>query len=87
METLTTIWAEGASRLLRLVASLRGGAPPQTPGVDDESGQGLAEYALILSLIAVVAIGALALFGVNLQAVFLDPIAADVSDVLSGISP
>ena len=29
----------------------------------DEEGQGLAEYALILSLIAVVAIGALALLG------------------------
>lgn len=32
-------------------------------GVRDESGQGLAEYALILALIAVVCVGALAALG------------------------
>jgi Flp pilus assembly pilin Flp len=33
-----------------------------------EEGQGLAEYALILSLIALVAVTAVALFGTNLRA-------------------
>jgi pilus assembly protein Flp/PilA len=50
-----------------------------------ERGQGLAEYALILSLIAIVVIGALGVFGVNLKGVFLDPISEDIGNVLSGL--
>ena len=41
---------------------------------DGERGQGLAEYALILSLIAIVAIAALAFFGLQISAVLTDPI-------------
>jgi Flp pilus assembly pilin Flp len=74
-----------ASRLLQHIWSVRGGAPPPSVRLEDEAGQGLAEYALILSLIAVVVIGALTLFGVNLSSVFFDPIAADIGDVLSGL--
>ncbi len=36
----------------------------------DDEGQGLAEYALILVLIAVVVIGALTILGGNIQEVF-----------------
>jgi Flp pilus assembly pilin Flp len=43
-------------------APRRSGQPPR-----GEAGQGLAEYALILALIAVVAIVALAFMGTNLQ--------------------
>ena len=52
---------------------------------DSERGQGLAEYALILSLIAVVVIGALTFFGQQLDDVFLDPISKDIGDVLSSL--
>lgn len=37
--------------------------------VRDESGQGLAEYALILGLVAVVAVAAVTLLGTNITAV------------------
>jgi Flp pilus assembly pilin Flp len=74
-----------ASRVVQRIWSVRGGAPPPTLRLEDETGQGLAEYALILSLIAIVVIGALTLFGVNLNSVFFDPIAADIGDVLSGL--
>ena len=40
---------------------------------DAERGQGLAEYALILAFIAIVAIGALAFFGVQLSGVLYGP--------------
>ena len=40
--------------------------------VKDEEGQGLAEYALILVLIAVAVIGALQLLGVEIESVFTD---------------
>jgi pilus assembly protein Flp/PilA len=35
----------------------------------DERGQGLAEYALILALIAVIVIGAVTLLGVNINSI------------------
>jgi pilus assembly protein Flp/PilA len=38
----------------------------------DEEGQGMAEYGLILALIAVVVIGALTLMGGNLETLFND---------------
>jgi Flp pilus assembly pilin Flp len=45
-------------RLGRLAAALRSTRP-----AEDESGQGLAEYALILTLVAAVCVGALQAFG------------------------
>jgi Flp pilus assembly pilin Flp len=47
----------------------------------DERGQGLAEYALILALIAIVAIAALAFFGQQLSAVLTDPVGEQLSSV------
>ncbi len=44
----------------------------------DEKGQGLAEYALILVLIAIVAIGGLTLLGGNINAV-LESIAGTIT--------
>ena len=41
----------------------RGGQPRDTDNLDAESGQGLAEFGLILALIAVVCIGALTTLG------------------------
>ena len=38
----------------------------------DESGQDLAEYALLIALIAIVVIAAVTLLGGNIQAVFTD---------------
>jgi len=39
---------------------------------NDESGQDLAEYALLIALIAIVVIGAVTLLGSNIQSVFND---------------
>lgn len=65
-------------RVVWLRAALAEGQP-------SERGQGLAEYALILSLIAIAVIGALTFFGQQLQAVFWDPINAEVSKIVSGL--
>lgn len=50
----------------------------------NEAGQGLAEYALIMALIAIVAIVALALLGTQLSAIF-----QSITDAISGtpVSP
>jgi pilus assembly protein Flp/PilA len=45
---------------------------------NDESGQDLAEYALLIALIAIVVIAAVTLLGGNIQAVF-----QDIADALS----
>ncbi len=58
---------------------------PQHP--DAERGQGLAEYALILAFIAIVAIAALAFFGVQLSSVLTDPVGTEFSGVVSIITP
>ena len=39
------------------------------PGADDENGQGLAEYALILAMIAILAIAAVTFMGGQINAV------------------
>jgi Flp pilus assembly pilin Flp len=52
-----------------------------------ERGQGLAEYALILAMIAIVAIAALAFFGLQISAVLTDPVGRDFGNVLSHINP
>jgi pilus assembly protein Flp/PilA len=49
----------------------------------DEEGQALVEYALILGLIAVFAIGALQLLGTNVSQV-LNTIATDIGNALPG---
>jgi Flp pilus assembly pilin Flp len=76
------------SRLRRAVRSL----PDLTrrfmrTGALSEAGQGLAEYALILSFIAIVAIAALGFFGVQLSSVLTDPVGRDISGVVDLIGP
>ena len=50
---------------------------------DTERGQGLAEYALILALIAIVAIASLAFLGNNINELFLAPIDEEFGKILS----
>ena len=52
---------------------------------DPERGQGLAEYALILAFIAIVAIAALAFFGLQLSGVLTDPVGKEIGDVFSNL--
>jgi Flp pilus assembly pilin Flp len=86
METLRSTFGALADWATRRIAWLRATLDLDGAGRhDSERGQGLAEYALILSLIAIVAIGALAFFGEQLNAVFLDPISKDIGDVLSSL--
>jgi Flp pilus assembly pilin Flp len=70
---------------LRLRAAAAGRLLPGQP--DGERGQGLAEYALILSLIAIVAIAALAFFGVQISSVLTDPVNEQLSGVRDLIGP
>jgi Flp pilus assembly pilin Flp len=73
--------------LPRVATAERGDMAPSGPTAGGESGQGLAEYALILAFVAIAVIGALAFFGQQLQAVLWDPIAADIGDVVNGMGP
>lgn len=49
---------------------------------DEEDGQGMVEYALILVLVSVVAIAILTTIGTNVTGVF-----GDIADALSGFTP
>ena len=76
------------ARLSAAAQSLRTRASRLTrAGPPDEAGQGLAEYALILSFIAIVAIAALAFFGLQVSSVLTDPVGAEISSVADLISP
>jgi len=52
-------------------------------GANDERGQGLAEYALILAGIAIVAIASLIFLGGNIHDLFMAPINEEFGRVLS----
>ena len=52
---------------------------------DDERGQGLGEYALILALVAIVAIVSLAFLGGTITDLFWEPIDEEFGKVLSRI--
>jgi Flp pilus assembly pilin Flp len=52
---------------------------------NNQGGQGLAEYALILALIAIVAIVSLALLGSNITTLFWAPIDEEFGKILSGL--
>ena len=52
---------------------------------DGESGQGLAEYALILALIAIVAVVSLVFLGETIANLFWAPISEDFAEVLKNI--
>jgi Flp pilus assembly pilin Flp len=86
METLQSTFGALADWVGRRIVWLRATLDTGLAGCHrSEGGQGLAEYALILSLIAIVAIGALGFFGQQLRDVFLDPIGEDIGNVLSGL--
>jgi Flp pilus assembly pilin Flp len=52
---------------------------------ESERGQGLAEYALILALIAIVAIAALVLLGEDIRDLVLNTIAGAIQTVIDGL--
>jgi Flp pilus assembly pilin Flp len=52
---------------------------------ENERGQGLAEYALILAGIAIVAITSLIFLGGNITAMFWNPISQEFGDVLCNV--
>ena len=87
MDILRTAGGRAATGLERWSSRLRAATAQVRTGNDDERGQGLAEYALILALIAIVAIAALAFFGLQISAVLTDPVNAEMGDVLSLINP
>lgn len=69
--TMTSSWNIAGSRLTR--------------DHDAERGQGLAEYALILGLIAIVAIVSLVFLGGTISDMFWDPISDDFGEVLKNL--
>lgn len=82
MDSRPRSWGAMASRLLQHMWSARGGAPPPTLRLDDETGQGLAEYALILALIAVLSVTGLALLGGEVVALLTDTVGTGFQYVL-----
>jgi Flp pilus assembly pilin Flp len=52
---------------------------------ENERGQGLAEYALILALIAIIAIVSLAFLGNTITGLFWAPIDEEFGKILSGL--
>lgn len=84
IRSLVTRVADGIARR-RLVVALRGGPTHDSFSPDGERGQGLAEYALILAGIAVVAISSLIFLGGTITEMFWDPIHEDFAEVLCGV--
>ena len=74
MDKLRSAVAAATDRVARSrpAASLRRRLDLAPDGAEDQRGQGLAEYALILGLIAVVAIAALMFLGTSVTTLFED---------------
>ena len=74
MEKLRAAVAEAAQRVVRSrpVAALRAMLAPSPGTTDRQQGQGLAEYALILALIAIASIIALIFLGTSVSSLFED---------------
>lgn len=87
MDILRTAGGRATAGLERWSSCLRATPGPLPAHNTDERGQGLAEYALILALIAIICIAALAFFGLQISSVLTDPVGADIGNVLSRISP
>jgi Flp pilus assembly pilin Flp len=90
MERLRQAWRSLALRvrspglpLLRDTASSHAGSVPQAR--DGERGQGLAEYSLIIGLIAIAAIAGLLVLGQAITALFWAPISEEFGKVLSSL--
>ena len=90
MDRLRSIATRATAWAARLRAS-----PPMAPHPraapegrgHPERGQGLAEYSLMLALVAVVAIGALTVFGQDVRDLFLDPVLSEIQKVAENLSP
>lgn len=86
MDKLRTRVGDVTARLAQLATTARvawAGAPAARANA--ERGQGLAEYALILALIAIVAITALAFFGLQLSGLLTDPIGSEFKNVVDNL--
>ena len=85
MEKLWNAVATAAGRVARArpIASLRARVDAGLTSAEDQHGQGLAEYALILALIAIMSIAALVFMGTVISDMFWDPISEDFGAVLS----
>ena len=66
----------------RPLRSLRAHLVPAVGTKGGQRGQGLAEYALILGLIAIIAIVSLVFLGASISDMFMDPISEDFGEVL-----
>jgi Flp pilus assembly pilin Flp len=84
MPTLRVRGSDLATTWTEVLAAMRAAALSRvTQHEDAQRGQGLAEYALILAFIAIVAIAALAFFGVQISSVLTDPVGRELSGVVS----
>ena len=85
MESIRAVATYAVARAARsrpMDPRLEPGSQNPVPGHDHERGQGLAEYSLILSGIAVLAIVSLALVGGVITGMFWEPIDAEFGRVL-----
>ncbi len=82
METLRRTVASATEEVARLWLSA---SDRLRPDKGSEEGQGLAEYALILGLIAIVAIVSMIFLGDTIAGLFWAPISEDFGKVLSTI--
>lgn len=84
MDSLRAVATSVAMRAARSrpVESLRAFNARATEPRAGERGQGLAEYALILALIAIVVIASLAFLGSTISDLFWAPISDDFAEVL-----
>ena len=88
METLRAGVGDLAAMVRRTLSAMRSARSRiQVSHHDAERGQGLAEYALILAFIAIIAIAALAFFGLQLSGVLTDPVGTEISGVVDIITP
>ena len=85
MDTLRAAVASVTERVARArpVTATRELLETQRPEDQGQRGQGLAEYALILAGIAIVAISSLVFLGGTITELFWDPISEDFAAVLS----
>jgi Flp pilus assembly pilin Flp len=87
MDKLRTVATSVATKVARArpLMSTHARSAWATEDIGSERGQGLAEYALILAGIAIVAITSLIFLGGTISDLFWDPISEDFGKVLSEI--
>lgn len=85
MDTITTMARSAVGGAQQVWSRLQRWVRDHVAGGSSEAGQGLAEYALILALIAIAVIGALAFFGQQLLGVLMSPIGSSFGDIVSDI--